>query len=95
MKMKPEEVAYIAKLAKLDLSEEEVEQYSREFDNILEHFEVISNFDVEGMEKDMFKHQQSTILRKDEPSLFKDQKQLYQNTKDLKDGLIRVPKILD
>ncbi|SDY58702.1 Asp-tRNA(Asn)/Glu-tRNA(Gln) amidotransferase subunit GatC [Tindallia californiensis] len=95
MKMKPEEVAYIAKLAKLDLSEEEVEQYSREFDNILEHFEVIANFTVEDTKEDIFQHQPSTILRKDEPSLFEDQKKLYQNTKDLKDGLIRVPKILD
>lgn len=93
--MKPEEVKYIAKLAKLHLEEEEIQQYTREFDHILEHFAVIASYDVDSVELTLPEEEQKTLLRKDHPTLFGHQKKLYQNTKELKNGLIQVPKILE
>lgn len=95
MKIKPEEVKYIAKLAKLNLSENEISQYTREFDDILEHFAVIASYDVEKVDVNVFDEKQTSSLREDDPTLFGDQEKLYQNTKTLKNGLIQVPKILE
>ena len=95
MKIKPEEVKYIARLAKLNLTEDEIRQYTREFDDILEHFAVIAGYDVDDVEINILDEVLAAPLRKDEPKLFGDQQKLYQNTKSLKDGLIQVPKIIE
>ncbi len=95
MKIKPEEVKYIAKLAKLHLNDAEINQYTREFDDILEHFAVIASYDVESVDVNVLEEGQKAPLRKDQPVLFGDQEKLYKNAKDLKNGLIQVPKILE
>lgn len=95
MIIKPEEVKYIAKLAKLNLNEAEIYQYTREFDDILEHFAVIASYDVESVDVNVLEEGQKAPLRKDHPVLFDDQQKLYQNAKKLKNGLVQVPKILE
>ena len=42
-----EEVKKIARLSCLELTDEETEQYAREFNTILDHFEVLKTAEVE------------------------------------------------
>ncbi len=95
MRIKPEEVLKVAALARLSLTEDETEAYTREFDDILSHFAVIDEYDLSGDQATYDQGETMATLRKDEPQRFQDQEKLHQNVKAMKDGLIVVPKILE
>lgn len=44
------DVRYIANLARLDLSETEIETYQSQLGQVLEHIETLSELDLEGVE---------------------------------------------
>jgi aspartyl-tRNA(Asn)/glutamyl-tRNA(Gln) amidotransferase subunit C len=50
MKLTHEEVRHIAKLAKLRLSEEEVEKFSSQLSDILSYTEMLGEVDTDGIE---------------------------------------------
>lgn len=94
MKVKPEEVKYIAKLAKLKFTDEEVEKLTSEFEAILSHFEAIDNFNLDDVSLDEF-DKVNTEFRKDEMKVFADKKKLFQNVKSMRDTSIEVPKVVE
>ncbi|MFC1928042.1 Asp-tRNA(Asn)/Glu-tRNA(Gln) amidotransferase subunit GatC [Chloroflexota bacterium] len=49
MKLSREEVLHIARLAKLGLTETEVDRLSEQLSNILENFEVLQQLDTTGI----------------------------------------------
>ncbi len=95
MRIKPEEVIKVARLARLTLTEEETRQYTQEFDDILGHFAVIDGYKLTNETCAPANVPPVQPLRQDQPELFADQGKLQQNVKALKDGLIVVPKILE
>ena len=50
MKITEDEVRYVAALANLSLTEEEVAKLRRDLDGILEHMDQLNSVDVEGVE---------------------------------------------
>jgi aspartyl-tRNA(Asn)/glutamyl-tRNA(Gln) amidotransferase subunit C len=50
MTLSKEEIAHLAKLARLDLPEEKLEQMTKDFGAILEYVDRIQQVDVEGVE---------------------------------------------
>jgi aspartyl-tRNA(Asn)/glutamyl-tRNA(Gln) amidotransferase subunit C len=50
MSLTPEQVEHVAKLARLALTPEEVELYTRQLAQILAHMQVLSRVDVSGVE---------------------------------------------
>ena len=48
-KLTREDVLKLARLARLDLSDEEVEEYQRELSAILQYVEQLSEVDVDGL----------------------------------------------
>jgi aspartyl-tRNA(Asn)/glutamyl-tRNA(Gln) amidotransferase subunit C len=61
------EVLHVATLARLELSEEEVERMSRELSAVLDHIEKISELDLEGVPPTSHVVEVDTPLRPDEP----------------------------
>ena len=49
MKITPEQVAYVAKLARLELSPEEVEKTTAQLDSILSYVEKLEELDTAGV----------------------------------------------
>jgi len=49
MKLSREEVLHIALLARLGLTEDEVDRFSEQLSNILENFEVLQQVDTSGI----------------------------------------------
>ena len=45
----PEEVRYIANLARLNLSEEEIQKYSKQLSSILDYAEILKEVDTENV----------------------------------------------
>lgn len=50
MKLSKEEVQNIAKLARLSLSEAEVEKFQTQLSSVLEYMEILNEVDIEGVQ---------------------------------------------
>jgi aspartyl-tRNA(Asn)/glutamyl-tRNA(Gln) amidotransferase subunit C len=62
-----EQVLHVARLARLRLSDDEVERMSSELSGILEHVERISELDLEDVEPTSHVIELENVLRPDEP----------------------------
>ncbi|MFA6941323.1 MAG: Asp-tRNA(Asn)/Glu-tRNA(Gln) amidotransferase subunit GatC [Clostridiaceae bacterium] len=94
MKIDKSTVDYIAKLAKLSLTDEKSEKMAKEFEAILTHFQSLNNADLDDVKID-YKDNIKPVFRKDETSVFEDKKKLFQNAKSLEGSSIKVPKIIE
>ncbi|SKC91751.1 Asp-tRNA(Asn)/Glu-tRNA(Gln) amidotransferase subunit GatC [Maledivibacter halophilus] len=94
MKVNIETIEYIAKLAKLKFTREEAEKFASEFQEILAHFQNIDNEDLKGIDINTFEESKS-VLRKDEVKEFDNKKELFQNTKKLRENYISIPKVME
>jgi aspartyl-tRNA(Asn)/glutamyl-tRNA(Gln) amidotransferase subunit C len=62
-----DEVLHVARLARLALSDDEVERMARELSAVLEHIEHISELDLEGVPPTTHVIDVAGVLRDDEP----------------------------
>jgi len=62
-----EQVLHVARLARLRLTDEEVDQMTGELSSILDHIERISALDLEGVEPTSHVVELENVLRPDEP----------------------------
>jgi len=86
-----DQVLHVARLARLNLDEEEVEQMARELSGILEHVEAIAELDLEGVEPTTHVVTLENVLRADrkEPSL--DRERALASAPDHAGDSFRVP----
>lgn len=66
MKLTKEDVQKIAHLARLKLSDEEVERFSGQLTDILDYVDVLKELDTEGVEESSQVTGLSNVTRKDE-----------------------------
>jgi len=94
MKVSREEVNYIAKLANLKFSQDEMDKLLKEFESILEHFENLEQEDLKGFNMYSF-DEKSLRTRKDEVVDFENREELFSNVKKMRDNCIEIPKVVD
>jgi len=95
MKITVENVYYIAKLAKLNFTEDEAQKMTKEFESILSNFDSIDKIDLSDVSLDIYNENSKSVLRKDEMTVFTDKKKLFRNVKFMRDTSIQVPKIIE
>ena len=95
MKISKEDVVYIAKLAKLRFSEDEIEKLTGEFESILDYFRSIDRMDLENVDPDELADRRETVSRADENVIFGDREKLFRNAGSMRGTFIQVPRILD
>ena len=86
-----EQVLHVAKLARLKLSDEEVERMSDELSSILEHVERINELDLDGVEPTSHVVDVENVLRADEPRPSLPRDRALENAPDATDEGFRVP----
>ena len=86
-----DQVLHVAKLARLELSDDEVEQMASELSGILEHVDRISELDLEGVEPTSHVVELENVLRADEPTPSLERDAALLNAPDPADGAFRVP----
>ena len=86
-----DQVLHVAKLARLELSDAEVEQMASELSGILEHVDRISELDLEGVEPTSHVVELENVLRADEPVPGLERDAALANAPDPSDGAFRVP----
>ncbi len=86
-----DQVLYVAKLARLRLSEEEVERMTGELSGILGHVDRISRLDLEGVEPTSHVVALENVLRADVPWESLPREVALASAPEPVDGAFRVP----
>jgi aspartyl-tRNA(Asn)/glutamyl-tRNA(Gln) amidotransferase subunit C len=86
-----EQVLHVARLARLRLSDDEVERMSSELSGILEHVERISALELDDVEPTSHVIELENVLRPDEPRQSWPREKVLEQAPDPADGSFRVP----
>ncbi len=86
-----EEVLHIARLARLRLSEEEVDRMQSELSGVLAHVDRIGTLDLAGVPPTSHVVELENVLRDDEPAPSLSREQALANAPDAEDDSFRVP----
>jgi aspartyl-tRNA(Asn)/glutamyl-tRNA(Gln) amidotransferase subunit C len=86
-----DQVLHVARLARLELTDDEVERMAAELSGILDHVERISELDLEGVEPTSHVVALENVLRPDEPEPCLPRERALEPAPDPADGAFRVP----
>ena len=88
------DVRYVANLARLELSDEEVATFQPQLDAILDHVEALTRIDVSGIDPTAHPSPIFGRMREDSPHTSLPVEAVLQNAPDQAQGQIRVPKVV-
>ena len=94
MAINKEEIIHIAKLASLNLTEEEIEKYAKDMTDILEFAEIVNNLDTDKIKETVGINGEYNVFRKDEIKPSMDREELLRNAPSHEDGMFRIPKVI-
>lgn len=90
-----EQIAHVARLARLELSEQEMRQMEKHLNNLMAQFERLQELDTTGVEPTAHSFPVYNVFREDvvQPSL--PQEEILANAPDQRDGCFTVPIIVE
>lgn len=88
-----DDVKHVAKLARLELTEEEIEKYSKQLGSILEYVEQMNEIDTTGVEPMPHAIPVYNVMREDVVKYEQTKEEMMANAPFEEDGFFRVPKI--
>lgn len=94
MVVSKEEIMHIAKLADLNIQENEIDEYAKNLQDILNFVDVLNNVNTDGVEETMGVISNSNVFRKDEIKEFGNRDVLLQNAPEQEDGMFKIPKVI-
>jgi aspartyl-tRNA(Asn)/glutamyl-tRNA(Gln) amidotransferase subunit C len=86
-----DQVLHVARLARLRLTDEELERMPGELSKILEHVETMNKLDLDGVEPTSHVVEVQNVLREDEPRPSLPRDRALAGAPDAADGGFRVP----
>ena len=87
------DVEHVAKLARLELTEEEKEKFTKQLGAILEYAQQMNEIDTTGVEPMAHAIPVVNVMREDVPEYRQTKEELMANAPCKEDGFFRVPKI--
>ena len=95
MKVSKEEILHIAKLADLEIKDEEIEKYALNLQDILDFAEVVNNAPVEGLDVTIGANEKKNVFIKDEIKIFEDNEALLKNAPSEEQHMFKIPKVIN
>lgn len=95
MKISEDEVKHIASLAKLELSDSEVEKYAKDLGSIAEFVEKLNEVDITGVKPTAHILDIKNVFRKDEKKESFPREEILKNAPSKDAGCISVPKVVE
>jgi aspartyl-tRNA(Asn)/glutamyl-tRNA(Gln) amidotransferase subunit C len=89
----PEEIAHIAELAKITLTEEEKRLFGEQLDRILEYFRKIDRIDLEGVEPTTHVMDVHNVFRDDVEKESLPAEEVLSNAPEKEDGYFKAPRV--
>ena len=90
-----EEVLHIARLARLKLTEEEIELYREQLGRILDSFKKLEELDTSDVEPTSHVLEVKNVWRADEPRPSVPQEEALCNAPRKRDGYFEVPQVIE
>jgi aspartyl-tRNA(Asn)/glutamyl-tRNA(Gln) amidotransferase subunit C len=90
----PADVAHVARLARLDVTDEELELFSGQLAAVLEHAADVAALDTAGVQPTAHPLPLQNVLREDVEAPSLDRDEVLAMAPDVEDGRFRVPRIL-
>ncbi len=95
MAISKEEIIHIAKLASLNLTEEEIIKYQKDLTDILEFAEVVNNLNTDEIKETVGINGEYNVFRKDEVKQEISKEELLKNAPSKDEGMFRIPKVIN
>ena len=95
MQVSKEEILHIAKLANLNLKEEEVTTYMGHLEEILNFANIVNEAPIEGLKETIGANETYNVFRKDELKQWINREELLQNAKEVQEGMFKIPKVIN
>jgi aspartyl-tRNA(Asn)/glutamyl-tRNA(Gln) amidotransferase subunit C len=95
MALTREEVLHVARLARIGLTEADVEKFREQLSSILDHFDVIRQIDTTGVEPTTHTLPLENVMAPDEPLESLDSADVLANAPLEHEGYLRVRAVLD
>lgn len=94
MKISPEDVAKIAKLARLDLPQNKLELFAGQLGDILDYMDKLGKLDTDDVEPMYSPVEHTTVLRKDEAAKDFSRDEVLSNAPEQDGKFFIVPRIV-
>jgi aspartyl-tRNA(Asn)/glutamyl-tRNA(Gln) amidotransferase subunit C len=89
------DVRYVANLARIDLSDEEVIKFQDQLSHVLAYVEQLKSIDVSGVDAAAHAHPVYNVFREDEPLPSLEKSAVLANAPHTANGLIMVTKVVE
>ncbi|MBQ9244924.1 Asp-tRNA(Asn)/Glu-tRNA(Gln) amidotransferase subunit GatC [bacterium] len=93
MMISTDDVKHVAKLARLELTDDEINKYSKQLGDILKYVEQMNEIDTTGIEPMPHAIPVYNVMREDIVKYEQTKQELMANAPYEEDGFFRVPKI--
>jgi aspartyl-tRNA(Asn)/glutamyl-tRNA(Gln) amidotransferase subunit C len=95
MALSADEVRHIARLARVAVSDADVERLSKQLSGILDHFAALAAVDTEGVEPTAHPLPLSNVMREDIPAPALPVAEVLRNAPEVEEGMFRVRAVLE
>lgn len=85
---------HIAKLSDLEIKENEIDEYLKNLEDILNYTETIDKIDVSKLDETIGATEDYNVFRKDEVKQFDNIDQMMENGPEVDRNMFKIPKVL-
>lgn len=94
MQVGKDEILHIAKLAALNIREEEIEEYRKNLQDILNFANIVNSVDTDNVSETIGSTNNVNMFREDEIKEFEDKEALLQNAPEKQNNMFSIPKVI-
>lgn len=95
MQVSKEEIIHIAKLANINLKQEEVDTYLGHLEEILNYANIVNKAPIDGLSESIGVNETYNMFRKDEIRKSYPREELLQNAPEKQEGMFKIPKVIN
>ncbi|MEK4512712.1 Asp-tRNA(Asn)/Glu-tRNA(Gln) amidotransferase subunit GatC [Paenibacillus anaericanus] len=95
MSIQSKDVEYVAKLARLNLTDQEREKFTEQLNAILQYAEKLNELDTDGVEPTTHVLRLSNVMREDVVQESLSKEKVFRNAPEEEDGQFKVPAVLE
>lgn len=95
MEIKKEDIKHIANLSMLNLSDEEIEKYTKDMEQIVDFANKVNEIDTSSTEISAFSNDNVNVFRKDEVRKSLDRELLLSNAPSSNGEAYSIPNVMD
>lgn len=85
----------VAEMARLKLTDEEVKMFTKQLDELIEYAEQLNELPTDNIEPTSHVAELKNVMREDRARTWISREEALKNVPEQKDGLIKVPAILE